>query len=105
VAGSRGSRVHPLQPFSPRNYRGAPRSYDGDWCAVAGAAAAAAFEAAGATGTARCRRPGPCAASASCNCCASRAIGAVFVNTRLQVPPAEAPAEMTVFSLDALQAS
>jgi exodeoxyribonuclease V gamma subunit len=27
--------VHPLQPFSPRNYRGESRSYDGDWCAVA----------------------------------------------------------------------
>ena len=27
--------VHPLQPFSPRNYRDEPRSYDGDWCAVA----------------------------------------------------------------------
>jgi exodeoxyribonuclease V gamma subunit len=29
------TQVHPLQPFSPRNYRGEPRSYDGDWCAVA----------------------------------------------------------------------
>jgi exodeoxyribonuclease V gamma subunit len=27
--------VHPLQPFSARNYRGEPRSYDGDWCTVA----------------------------------------------------------------------
>ena len=33
--GARLTHVHPLQPFSPRNYRGEPRSYDGDWCAVA----------------------------------------------------------------------
>jgi exodeoxyribonuclease V gamma subunit len=32
---ARLTHVHPLQPFSPRNYHGAPRSYDGDWCAVA----------------------------------------------------------------------
>jgi exodeoxyribonuclease V gamma subunit len=32
---ARLTQVHPLQPFSPRNYRGEPRSYDGDWCAVA----------------------------------------------------------------------
>jgi exodeoxyribonuclease V gamma subunit len=29
------THVHPLQPFSPRNYRGEPHSYDGGWCAVA----------------------------------------------------------------------
>ena len=28
-------RVHPLQPFSPRHYVGAERSYDRDWCEVA----------------------------------------------------------------------
>jgi len=33
--GARLTHVHPLQPFSPRNYCGEPRSYDGDWCAVA----------------------------------------------------------------------
>jgi exodeoxyribonuclease V gamma subunit len=33
--GARLTHVHPLQPFSPRDYRGEPRSYDGDWCAVA----------------------------------------------------------------------
>jgi exodeoxyribonuclease V gamma subunit len=32
---ARLTHVHPLQPFSPRNYGGEPRSYDGDWCAVA----------------------------------------------------------------------
>jgi exodeoxyribonuclease V gamma subunit len=32
---ARLTRVHPLQPFSPRNYSREPRSYDGDWCAVA----------------------------------------------------------------------
>jgi exodeoxyribonuclease V gamma subunit len=32
---ARLTRVHPLQLFSPRNYRGESRSYDGDWCVVA----------------------------------------------------------------------
>jgi exodeoxyribonuclease V gamma subunit len=32
---ARLTRVHPLQPFSPRNFQGAAHSYDGDWCAVA----------------------------------------------------------------------
>jgi len=32
---ARLTRIHPLQPFSPRNYQGETRSYDGDWCAVA----------------------------------------------------------------------
>ncbi len=32
---ARLTHVHPLQPFSPRNYRGESHSYDGDWCAVA----------------------------------------------------------------------
>ncbi len=29
------TRVHPLQPFSPRAYSGAGRSFDGAWCEVA----------------------------------------------------------------------
>jgi exodeoxyribonuclease V gamma subunit len=32
---ARLTRVHNLQPFSPRNFQGTGRSYDGDWCAVA----------------------------------------------------------------------
>jgi exodeoxyribonuclease V gamma subunit len=32
---ARLTRVHPLQPFSSRNFQGAARSYDTDWCAVA----------------------------------------------------------------------
>jgi exodeoxyribonuclease V gamma subunit len=32
---ARLTRLHSLQPFSPRNFQGTERSYDGDWCAVA----------------------------------------------------------------------
>jgi len=63
---ARLTQVHPLQPFSARNYRGEPRSYDGDWCAVAQALQQTAL-------------PEPAdvdwnAPSDSCNCCASCAI-------------------------------
>jgi exodeoxyribonuclease V gamma subunit len=101
--------VHPLQPFSMRNYRGEPRSYDGDWCAVAEAIGQPA-------------RPEPANVDWNRTCLPDmpdslRTVSLMqllrfvrhpvrfFVNTRLQVYLGEeAPGEDDeVFGLDALQ--
>jgi exodeoxyribonuclease V gamma subunit len=106
---ARLTRVHPLQPFSPRNYRGEPRSYDGDWCAVAQAMR-------------QPLRPEPAGAdwnrtrlSAAPDVLHTVSLMQLlrfvrhpvrfFVNTRLQVYLREAPPgeDDEVFSLDALQ--
>jgi exodeoxyribonuclease V gamma subunit len=103
------THVHPLQPFSPRNYRGEPRSYDGDWCAVAEALRQPVLPEPGGVDwnrTRLCDIPDPL-----------RTIGLVqllrfvrhpvrfFVNIRLQVYlREEAPGEDDeAFGLDALQ--
>jgi exodeoxyribonuclease V gamma subunit len=106
---ARLTHVHPLQPFSPRNYRGEPRSYDGDWCAVAQALQQPALPEQADVDWNRTRlsdMPGPLHTVSLMQLLRFvRHPVRFFVNTRLQVYlREEAPGEDDeVFQLDALQ--
>jgi exodeoxyribonuclease V gamma subunit len=106
---ARLTRVHPLQPFSPRNFRGDSRSYDGDWCAVAEAMRLPARPAAAGADWNRNRLSEPAdplhTVSLTQLLRFARHPVRFFVNTRLQVYLyEEAPGEDDeVFRLDALQ--
>jgi exodeoxyribonuclease V gamma subunit len=101
--------VHPLQAFSPRNYHGEARSYDGEWCRVAQALEQQEGLETIASSWNRTRLSDPPAAlrTVSLNQLLRFVRHPVrcFVNTRLQIYLREAPLEEDdeVFGLDGLQ--